>query len=52
LLAVLCFIKPLVENAKVENYLRLLLGFFFVECAIYSKYQAVYVLFGVGLYVL
>jgi len=52
LLAVFCFIKPLIENAETENYLRLLLGFFFAGCAIYSKYQAVYLLLGVGLYVL
>lgn len=39
--------KPLDVNQNL-----LLLAFFFIGCAIYSKYQAVYLLIGGGLYVL
>lgn len=39
-----------VEPSKQTNIL-LLLGFFFIGCALYSKYQAVYLLFGTITYV-
>ncbi len=52
LLAFYFFIQVLPYNPKDVSKLKLILGFLFSGCAIYAKYQAVFLLFGVFLYVL
>ncbi|WP_159439319.1 ArnT family glycosyltransferase [Tenacibaculum agarivorans] len=52
LLSFYLFIQVLPETPEKKLYMKLLLAFFFAGCAVYSKYQAVYLLFGVGLYVI
>lgn len=46
------FIQVLPKQPEKSFYKKLLLAFFFAGCAIYSKYQAVFLLFGVLLYVI
>ena len=45
------FIQSITEVVTTESKTKLLLGFLFTAFAIYSKYQAIYLLFGVVLYV-
>ena len=52
LLSFYYFIQTIPEFSNKKLNLKLMLGFLFAGCAIYSKYQAVYLLLGVGLYVL
>lgn len=52
LLSFYFFIQTITENPDTANTRKLLLAFLFLGCAIYSKYQAVYLLFGVVMYVL
>ncbi|MCG1036278.1 ArnT family glycosyltransferase [Polaribacter sargassicola] len=52
LLAFYFLMQVIPYQPKRENLLKLFLGFLCIGLAIYSKYQAVYLLFGVGLYVI
>ncbi|PQJ72333.1 ArnT family glycosyltransferase [Polaribacter butkevichii] len=52
LLAFYFLIQVVPYQPKKENLLKLFLGFLCIGLAIYSKYQAIYLLLGVGLYVL
>ncbi|WP_299122272.1 glycosyltransferase family 39 protein [uncultured Tenacibaculum sp.] len=51
LLSFYFFIQALPQVSSKELNNKLLLAFFFAACAIYSKYQAVFLLLGVALYV-
>lgn len=52
LLSFYFFIQVLPKKPSKELHTKLLLAFFFAACAIYSKYQAVFLLFGIVLYVI
>lgn len=52
LLSFYLLIQVLPKDPSKASTTKLLLAFFFIACAIYSKYQAVYLLLGGGLYVL
>lgn len=52
LLSFYFLVKVLPKNPSEVNKNKLLWAFFFIGCAIYSKYQAVYLLGGLGLYIL
>lgn len=52
LLSFYFFIQVLPEEPSSKLIVKLLLAFLFAGLALYSKYQAIYLLFGVGLYVL
>ncbi|SNR15368.1 ArnT family glycosyltransferase [Tenacibaculum jejuense] len=51
LLSFYFFIQVLPKDPDQKLYLKLLLAFLFAGLAIYSKYQAIYLLFGVALFV-
>ncbi|SEB37265.1 Dolichyl-phosphate-mannose-protein mannosyltransferase [Tenacibaculum sp. MAR_2009_124] len=51
LLSFYFLIQALPKVPSNNSRLKLFLGFFFIGCAIYSKYQAIFLLFGVALYV-
>ncbi len=51
LLSFYYFIQVLPHKPEKTSTYKLLLAFFFAGCAVYSKYQAVFLLFGVVLYV-
>lgn len=52
LLSILFFLKSLIYNPTNQNKKYLLVAFLFCSLAIYSKYQAIYLLLGVILYVI
>ncbi|AUC14596.1 hypothetical protein BTO06_05345 [Tenacibaculum sp. SZ-18] len=52
LLSYYFFIQTIPNTPEKKYHVKLLLGFLFSGLAIYSKYQGVYVLFGVCIYVL
>ncbi len=52
LLSFYFLLQVLPYQPSKENRLKLWVAFFFIACAIYSKYQAVFLLFGVVIYVL
>lgn len=52
LLSFYVLLQVLPKEPKQAKRSKLLLAFFFIGCAIYSKYQAVYLLLGMGLYIL
>lgn len=52
LLSFYFFLQTITKEPNRKLYKKILLAFLFTGCAIYSKYQAVFLLFGVVIYVL
>ncbi|CAM1362454.1 ArnT family glycosyltransferase [Tenacibaculum xiamenense] len=52
LLSFYCLVQALPKVPAKNSRLKLFLGFFFIGCAIYSKYQGVFLLLGVLLYII
>lgn len=53
LISFFLFLQSLPKNPdEIDNKIKLFFAFFFLGCAIYSKYQAVYLLFAVVLFVI
>ncbi|MCF2873209.1 MULTISPECIES: ArnT family glycosyltransferase [unclassified Tenacibaculum] len=52
LLSFYFFIQVLPQKSSKELNIKLLLAFFFAACAVYSKYQAIFLLFGIVLYII
>ncbi len=52
LLSFYCLVQALPKVPSKNSRMKLFLGFFFIGCAIYSKYQGVFLLLGVLFYII